>query len=313
MSEVSEFRPVQYQLLESEFIHNSPYHVEGDEKLVLGIPPKRNLPYQYNVTTGNKSRQIRLIIGCETPFVDEQIKLGHQPVKERIATPEEREALTIFNGQLMVYLPEVESFLQLLPHVKGSKSANVRGVRQIVYKKDIEKELDLELEAEEREAKAKSLILSWELPKAKEVIRLRYHSPLEEGVTLKQLRKMLYDLVKNESDGVDFILENEGKIDQSKSIEVLVIKAYEQGIISWNAIPNKVSLMENDKYIPVVTIQDDNTPTGKQNRFIEFLNTTNGRPLLERLSNLIPAEDEYESELAVEEKKRGRKPREETV
>lgn len=276
-----------YELVPSEIVHNSPFSIEASngKKIVLDIPRMRNAPWKTTAIINGKEQEIRYVQGCDTIIVDEQVEKKYP--RDRKPTPAERKKLDIINGQLFADSDILIKYLDSIPQNADVPEANRPPGTKVIFRElNDGKKNAAEYQRRVSQAKANAYITELSLEEAKNLLRLRYHSFVDENMSEEVAKIQLYDMVENEEGAVDFI-EAHKALSVEDEVIILASKAMEADILSFHAVQGKAAIKTKRKWEPVTISTEEGGITAQFNRFVEYLRTEEGVQHQTTLKNIL--------------------------
>lgn len=238
-----------------------------------------------------RNRTIRLKLGSDSIYQDEQIKegiLANEPF-----TNAERDAVKFVNGVLMTKNPKVQAYLDASPQCEGFDGIcdQIKGPLYTVFDKTIEVK-NKNSEFRKRLAAANK-IAGLELKEGQDLmIRLNGNFFVPPNDPDEVQNRLIDFLDQADEDGLDLILKDETNADEE--ITILISRAIAKGIISFNAIPNQVAKKISGNWVSVKNIPNEYPAPERERHFKEFVLSDAGKLLLEDLKREVNKAGTYE-------------------
>lgn len=291
-----------YTITKENRVPNSPFTIEGSN-IPIDLTHELPVPAETVAIVNGRQRAIRFIMGCDTIFVDEQVKLGW-PLK-RNPTAQERSLLTFLGG--MNTIPEgysnLENYLESAPWFVGTEEQEKNKQRPPHARKlytvyDQDKIDGEELEFEEFVTEARSLINDADKETLIGLLRLsRPGFVVDMNISVRQLKLRLLEIANTNP---DFILKSSKIVKNDRT--VIVSKALDYGILNIDS-PGKLlirSATNPAKFQEVARIPDFGGRNTKIDRVAAYLNTPEGKTVLTEIKKRC-ADFEKEHEVMVDE------------
>lgn len=293
------FKPKIYVLLP----HTKPtaeiyQRIDKNQRVRLDKRPNDSAYKKLTFTTNDgKNRTARLKLNANTIWLDEQIKPEVGIGANEPFTPAEWKAVE-FNYEICVAkVPIVSEYLESIPQFAGWWEKNPNGYSE---EKALYTLLDKETDAKnlnedtKRRVKAASKVIDIEdLQEAQDLmIRLNgsFFTPPDNLVGCQNL---LIEYVEDADDAMlDKLLKDEKEVSEDEKVTVLLGRAINQGIISFDAVPNQVSKKKGDGWISVKEISSEHSIEERKRYFTEFLTSESGKLLLEDLEKEVKKDTE---------------------
>lgn len=265
---------------------------------------KRPIDHAYGQITfmdrDGKNKTIRLKLDTDEIFQDKQIKEFMIPANTRY-TQSERDALMFRDGVLITDNPTVQKFLETSPQFedfwkkekdpegKGrlGRCNDVRGPLYTLFDETVDLKTEDEmfmkrLRAANKIAAIKDVVVGQEL-----MIRLN-------GAFFKapdDILKIRAELIRFLDDADEAMLDNLLKEDINKDEQttVLIGKAINLGILSFDKVDNQVVKIKGSKVTPLKEISSEYAPEERKRYFSEFLTSEDGKLLLHDIQKDVKA------------------------
>lgn len=220
---------------------------------------------------------LRLKLNANSIKQDEQIKKNIDANAK--FTKNERMAPRFIYGTLLTSNPIVQTYLESIPPFEGFKGVRDGSSAQQPSYKLVDEAKDTENENEfiRKQMEAGTYVLGLKKEGATELLISLFGSahPIPETVTSMQ-NELVFFIQENE-DGADKVLaKRESADDKTK---VLIGKAVQAGILSFDHIPGQVAMKISGKFKGVKEIPSAFELEAKESRFIEHLNSKDGEAL----------------------------------
>ncbi|MBP8982713.1 MAG: hypothetical protein KBG19_06740 [Bacteroidales bacterium] len=256
-----------------------------------------------------KNQTIRLKLNCASIIQAEQIKEFGILANERF-TNAERDAVRFKNGRLVTDNLTVQQFLEAHPSNEAFWKKDDKGRVGSCYEitGPLFKELDevSEINSENKSLRnrinaAKNVIDMKTAEEVKEVIIMiegaAYSVPpksqgQEDSVYLKDLQNMVIErLDEMDNEGIESLnnyLEKKTKKSPEDEALLIVAKAKESGIISFDIDPKKIiRIGKGGVKIDIKSVQEDYTVEDKINYLVEFLLSDAGKTAYDDLKKAV--------------------------
>jgi hypothetical protein len=275
-----------YTITKSNRVANSPFTIEGSD-MVIDITHEFPVPAETVAIIDGKQKSIRFIMGCESIYLDEQVKMGW-PLK-RNPSAQERAMLTFLGG--MNSIPEgysnLEKYLEAAPWFQGDAEEEKKKKRpphsRILYQIHDQEQIDgEELEFEDFVTEARSLIKKGDKETLLGLLRLsRPGGMVDSNISVRQLKLQLLEVANRNP---DFILKSSKTVKNDKT--VLVSKAIDYGILNIDS-PGKVLIQNKtntSKFQELARIPDFGGRSAKIDRVVAYLDSDEGKPVLSEIT-----------------------------
>lgn len=242
-----------------------------------------------------KNKTIRLKLNCDEIFQDRQIKEFLIPANEKW-TQEERDAVMFKYGTLVTNNPTVQKFLETSPQFdkfwepdeKGrvGKCVNIKRPMYTLYNEDTKLEEESKSFAQ-RVAAANKIMAIKDVKEGQELmIRLNGSFFKAPDKLLKIQSELIRFLDEATPAMLDKLLSDEVTIDEKATI--LIGKAINMGIVSFDHVPNEVVLMlGNKKTKTLKEISSEYSPEDRKKYFQEFLTSKEGQLMNKDIEKLV--------------------------
>lgn len=292
MSTTTEFKPKTYVLLP----HTKPtapiyQRLNKDQRQRLDKRPNDSAYLKLTFTNNEgKNRTARIKLNCDTIWQDEQIKPEIGIGANEPFTPEERRAVEFTNEICIARKPIVAEYLESIPQFDGWAKNNPNGhseEKPLYTLLDRESEAKLTNEDTKRRAKAVLKVMDMEeLPDLQDLmIRLNgsYFTPPTDVI---ECQNALVEFIDDADDAMlDKLLSDEVTTDEK--VTVLIGRAINDGILSFDAVPNQVSKKKGAGWVSVKEVASSYNPEERKRYFAEFLTSPDGKLLLEDLEKEV--------------------------
>lgn len=232
-----------------------------------------------------KNRTLRLKMNSNSIFQDEQIKegiLANVPF-----TTAERDAVVFKQGVLTTRYDIVQKFLDSHPQNKKFKGL-CDSIKQPLFE-EYDKSVELKTTTNDfrkRLAAANKIAAITDLKEGQDLMIRLNGTFFKTPDTMDEVMSGLIDFLDNAEElGLDKILSD--TVTKDEKITILVGRAINAGIISFDAKPNQVSLKKNNVWVDVKMISSDLSGSERQRYFAEFLASKDGELLLNDLKKQV--------------------------
>lgn len=299
-----------YTITKENRVTNSPFTIEGSN-MKLDITHELPVPAEtVCITPEGQQRAIRFISGCDTIFIDEQVKLGF-PLKRK-PTATERAMLTFIGG--MNTIPDgygnLEKYFEMAPWFVGTpeqertkrRPPNSRKIYEIYDQEKIDTD---NLNFEEFVTEARMIVNKGDKDTLVSLLRLsRPGGVVDPNISIRQLKLQLLELANTNP---DFILKNVTTVKNDRM--VIVSKGIDYGILNieaagWVRMLNSVT----GKYDDVARIPDFGGRSAKLERTVAFFESQPGQTTFSELKNRIAEFERASNYLGVEEASGSKEP-----
>lgn len=240
-----------------------------------------------------QQRNIRLKLGCPTIDRNEQIKVYQIPANEK-HTQEEKDALRFKDGVNVTDDELVQTYLEASPQFednwdpkkdpeKKGRVVKCNSIHRPMYKiYDRMVEVKSDNAAFKKRLSAAIKVGAIDTVEAGSAMLLRLFGTFHKvPETLDEIQNQLVDYLDEADDkGLDLILKEEKSDTVDETISVLIGKAINLGIITFDKKPDEIGMMKNEKYHSLRTISSEYSPEQRLGYFVEFLATEDGKPML---------------------------------
>ena len=269
---------------------------------------KRPVDHAYGeiVFTGRdgKQKNIRLKLNCDTIDRDEQVKVYQIPANEKHTT-EEKDALRFKDGVLMTDMEIVQKYLEASPQFednwnpekdpeKKGRVVKCNSIQRPMYKLyDKMVEVKSSNEAFRMRLKAANAIDGLKTKEAATEMLLRVFGSFHKvPESLEEMQNQLIDFLDEaEEAGIDLILKSKKDETKDDSTSMLIGKAINLGIITFDKKPDEIGMIKADKYHSLRTVSSEYSPEQRLAYFVEFLNTEDGAPMLKDIKAAVEKEE----------------------
>lgn len=258
-----EKRPIDHAFLQITF-------TESDKDLPSGQYPK--------------NRTLRLKMNSNSIFQDEQIKEGI-PANTPF-TSAEKTAVEFRNGVLVTRYDIVQKFLDNHPQNKKF-SGLCDAIKQPLFE-EYDKASTLKAGNEDfrKRAKVAAKIMALEESgdlKAGQDLMIRLNGSFFKVPDLMEevIAGLIAFLDNAEEPELDKFLSD--SVSKDEEITILIGRAVNSGVLSFDEKPNQVSLKKNNAWVDVKLISSEHSPAERKRYFAEFLSSPDGQLLYEDL------------------------------
>lgn len=231
-----------------------------------------------------KSRTIRLKHGSDTIFQDEQIKNG-LPANTPYTT-QEKDSVMFRNGVLVTRLNIVQKFLDNHPQNKKFRGY-CDAIKQPLFE-EYDKASTLKAGNEDfrKRAKVAAKIMALEESgdlKAGQDLMIRLNGSFFKVPDLMEevIAGLIAFLDNAEEPELDKFLSD--SVSKDEEITILIGRAVNSGVLSFDEKLNQVSLKKNNAWVDVKLISSEHSPAERKRYFAEFLSSPDGQLLYEDL------------------------------
>lgn len=244
------------------------------------------------VNREGKNKILRLKLSSEEIYQPEQIKLGILANEKFV--PREYEAVTFRYGILTTKNETVQKFLDAHPQNEAfwipDKDGNVGSCEEVLQPLFKEYNESVEIISSnkdlKRRIKAAAKIMDMDLGQAQELMIKLNGSFFKPPKTIEECQNQLADWLDNTDDaGVDDILREDNTADEDATL--VVVKAMESGLISFDKEPGSVVKMKGKNTIKLKEVPNELGEHDKQRYFIEFLLSDAGRAVYDDLKREV--------------------------
>lgn len=250
-----------------------------------------------------KNKTIRLKLTCDEIYQDKQIKEHLIPANEKW-TQEERDAVRFVDGVLITDNPTVQKFLETSPQfdkfwepVNGKRGSCVHIKRPLYTLYDENIELDREDNMFRKRLEAANKIAAINDVKEGQELMIRLNGSFFKAPdNIKKIRSELIRFLDEANEEMlDRLLKDEITVDEKGTI--LIGKAINYGILSFDKVPGKVVMIKGNKTKDLRDISDEYSPEDKKKYFLEFLTSSDGKLLMQDIEKAVK---EKEAKLVTE-------------
>lgn len=306
MSEVLETQYKKYVLIDAIKSTAKYYQkVRGEQGDGIRLDTPRRVPIHLQHTIRHKTlgqKTIRYKQGVQTIFQDEQVDKFKIPANDKFSD-DERRALQFVNGVLVV---DGEQEIKFLSAEFNPQREDFTGVR-IGQITPLFKELDEAAEEQEENLflknTATALVKIMEMDKAEvsALLSLFYGASYVAPTSLKAAQNVAAKALENNDDRLKMVNEWGSNKDVDSEIIILLNKAIQKGIISFDLHDNQVSLLKNNEWRDVKMIAGD-TYEEREILFRQYLTTEQGELLKKDIESLVGVGETKSSEEKTEVK-----------
>lgn len=301
MSEVQEATYKKYVLIDaikSSVKHYTKVSKESSDAILLNVPKRVPLHLQHTISDANgKQKVIRYKQSCETIFQPEQIKEFSIPANEKF-TQEERDRMTFING-ILIATEEIDN--KFLSADFNPQREDFKGKRRGPVS-PIFKELDEDALANDENEflmqmmKAGSAIFSMkDISEVAALLAVFFGPTFKVPEKLRDAQTIAVKALEGDEKRIKIV--NEWNVNADQEIVILLNKAFNKEVISFDAEENQVSLKKNDKWVPVKMIAAD-TYEQKEALFRQYLTTEQGELVKKEIEALVSDEKKEEKKKA---------------
>jgi hypothetical protein len=231
-----------------------------------------------------KNKTIRLKLSSNSIYLKEQMDAGI-PANEPF-TAAEKKAVEFNNGFVMTKNPIVVQYLKASPQMEGFKGVCPDIIRPLYKVLDRTVEIKSENSLIKKQAKAIQRLLSLNLKEGQDLMIAINGKFFDPPKTLEEVQNGLVAWMNaTDEAGLDTLLRKTDKkaapSDESAEdeIAVLIARAVQNDIISFDHEKDQVSKKVNGKFVPVKTISSDMDKDARAKLFSDFLLTKEGYAL----------------------------------
>lgn len=270
----------------SEDAKSSPYFIQGDKTETRIIGSTIEVPWMDVIVHEGKTRTLRYIASCNTPFMDEQKELGYSQNYGKTLKPEDRRTnddfIKIEKGELKVVPKYKQSLIKylLLTDYNGSKPDRDKNKKILFNYVDVKANSDNKFAENKKIIKARALVADLE----------GNYSKIEELATLFGIdRNMVESQILNELDNraqlnPDLIIN---AFDNADNIgTVIADKALKFNIIEYNQKKGYFYFGTEDK---IKSFKIGTTPDVAFKGLVSFLLSDDGKIHFDNLKRQIEA------------------------
>lgn len=252
------------------------------------------------MTHEGKNRTARLKLSCNTIWQDEQIKADgpNIPANEQF-TQQERDAVKFVNEILITNNPVVQNYLESIPQYDkwwepkdGQVGSSDEKPLYTLLDKEVEaKNTNLEFK---KRLKAANKVADLEddlVGMQNLMIRLNgsFFTPPTDPL---ECQNLLIEFVDDADDAMlDALLKEEKDVTIDEKVTILIGRAINEKIISFDAIPDNVAKRKGDGWIAVKEISSTYTVEERKRYFAEFISSDNGKLLREDLEKEVKGQE----------------------
>lgn len=272
---------------------------KGSERAFrLDTPRKVPLRLQHSFADKNGQRKVtRLKLGATTIFLPDQVKNDSIPANDKF-TDEERTSAYVINGVLVTN----DTFLKSFFHEDNNPQREEFTGRNRGGETAVIKELDEEALADEendfifKTAEAIIKIKGMNKEQASAYVSLFFGASFTIPERLKDCQNLLSKALEGSDEKIDMIINGEVSNPDDR-ITVLLSKAINKNLISFEVKPNYVQIKLNDAWQDIKMVTGDSYEH-REILFREFLASAEGelqRKQIEELVNEIQEENTNDS------------------
>ena len=237
---------------------------------------------------------IRLKLNSNTIDQNEQIKDEGILANEEF-TVQEKKAVEFRNGICISNNEIVQRFLEKSPQFEGSELVSSDPIVKKLYKL-VDKKADAKIANEEtrKRVKAAAKIMDMDDQEAKETLIRVNGAFFEVPEDLEEKQNYLMDFLDNTNlAGVDKILTDEVSVDEAAVFLVGELEA--KGIISFDLVPDFVTMRKGDKDVNLKKITSEMTAEERHRHFIDYILSDSGLLVHEELKAAMEETKEKKS------------------
>lgn len=241
-----------------------------------------------------QNKTARLKLNSNTIWQDEQIKMGI-PANAPF-TQAERDAVRFTNGVLMTNKKIVQTFLEAVPQFEGFKGERDGEVKEALYEL-FDKTEKLKSDNKEFLKRVKGAAKIAELYENEDAKAMKDLMIRLNGAFFKapdDIEELLAQLTNYVDDADEAMLDKllDDTMTQDEALVILVGKAVNADIISFDKSQNQVSLKKNNSWVDVKMISSNIEPSERQRLFVEFIASPDGKYIAEDLKARFDGEGE---------------------
>lgn len=280
--------------------------VNKDQRVRLDKRPVDHAYLKQTFSLDNKNRTARLKLNANTIWQDEQIKPEVGIPANEPFTQEERDAVKFAYEILMTRNEVVQNYLESIPQFDGwigwkkDAKGNLRGIST---EKPLYTLLDKEVIAKvtndefKKRLKAANKINDIEDLKEMQDLMIRLNgSFFTPPDNLVDCQNQLIEFVDDANEEMlDALLKEDKDVSVDEQATILIGRAINEGIISFEAIPNNVAKKKGDSWISVKEISSEHSLEERKRYFSEFLTSKDGELLLKDIKKEVSENKKQES------------------
>lgn len=242
-------------------------------------------------------KMLRLKLHSKSIYQDEQIKAGI--LANEKFSQKEREAVTFKHGVALVKTDIVQQFLAATPQNENfwipDEEGRVGACDEILQPLFKEYDKTVEVKSTNKNFKkrlaAANRINELTLEEGQALMIRLNGSHFTPPTELEEIQNQLVDWLDiTDEAGMDALIRRDHTTDEQATI--VVAKAIDNGIISFDKVPGKVVKVKGKNTIDIKEVPQDYSAHDQQRYFIEFLLTDAGKLVYEDLKKEVSAEPE---------------------
>lgn len=279
--------------------------VNKDQRIQLNKRPVDHAYRKLTFTTPDgKNRTARLKLNCNTIWQDEQMKPDIGIPANEPFTQQEHDAVKFVYEILMTNNKTVQTYLESIPQYDKWWEKK-EGVEWNGYSDEkplytlLDKDVEAKTTNEEFKKRLKAANKIAEIEDLKEMqdlmIRLNgsFFTPPDN---LIDCQNALIEFVDDADDAMlDALLKEDKDVSIDEKVTILIGRAINEGIISFEAVANQVSKKKGEGWISVKEISSEYSVDERKRYFAEFLISEDGKLLRSDLEKEVEKKETKES------------------
>ena len=260
--------------------------VNANQRVRLDKRPVDHAYLKQTFYKNGRNRTARLKLNCDTIWQDEQMKPEVGIPANEPFTPRERDAVKFVNEMLITSNPIVQNYLESVPQFDGWWKED-KGEVGMSDETPLYTLLDKEVEAKatnsgfKKRLKAANKIAAIEDLKEGQDLMIRLNGsffiPPDD---ILDIQNALIDFIDDADDAMlDALLKEDKDVSVDEKATILIGRAINEKIISFEALTNQVGKKKGDGWVEVKEISSEHSLEERKRYFAEFLTSDDGKLL----------------------------------